>query len=248
MDNIIYKRYEQLRDLKGYTDYRIAKLAGIKGTATISNWKNGKYIPKDDKMQKIANVLEVPCDYLKGNISSIVCPECETNYDPINKQSCIFHEHQHEKYRKAITKYGFCFNSEECRNKMSSDMTIMSDSQKYPIEIVADAYIDYLKTKLSNLLRNSDYCIPYDSFDDYVKTQIVEDTEKNFIDTDLSAFLVNKYNINPAFINENELLFTRISHNNTLIQILKYMEQLNAQQLEVLKIQVKALAEQNIHG
>ena len=51
MGNELYERYEKLRDIKGYTDYKVAKLAGIKGTATISNWKNGKYTPKDDKMQ-----------------------------------------------------------------------------------------------------------------------------------------------------------------------------------------------------
>ena len=40
-----YEKYAAIRDGKGLTDYRVAKDTGI-GTATFSNWKNGKYQPK----------------------------------------------------------------------------------------------------------------------------------------------------------------------------------------------------------
>lgn len=51
-----YENYCIVRDKMGYTDYKVAKETGI-GTATMSNWKNGKYIPKSDKIQKIAALL-----------------------------------------------------------------------------------------------------------------------------------------------------------------------------------------------
>lgn len=54
-----YERYAKIRDSQGLTDYKVSKLAGIKGTATISNWKSGKYEPKFKTMQAIANVLNV---------------------------------------------------------------------------------------------------------------------------------------------------------------------------------------------
>lgn len=51
-----YENYCIVRDKMGYTDYKVAKETGI-GTATMSNWKNGKYVPKSDKIQKIAALL-----------------------------------------------------------------------------------------------------------------------------------------------------------------------------------------------
>lgn len=51
-----YENYCIARDKMGYTDYKVAKETGI-GTATMSNWKNGKYVPKLDKIQKIAALL-----------------------------------------------------------------------------------------------------------------------------------------------------------------------------------------------
>ena len=61
--DVIYKNYSEVRDKLGYTDYKIAKATGI-GTATMSNWKNGKYTPKQDKLQKIADFLDISLDYL----------------------------------------------------------------------------------------------------------------------------------------------------------------------------------------
>ena len=52
-----YERYVVLRDNKGYTDYRVCKLADIE-TATISSWKTGRYEPKLQTLLKIAEVLE----------------------------------------------------------------------------------------------------------------------------------------------------------------------------------------------
>lgn len=56
MKKTAYENYCLLRDKLGYTDYKVAKETGI-GTATMSNWKNGKYVPKTDKIQKIASLL-----------------------------------------------------------------------------------------------------------------------------------------------------------------------------------------------
>ena len=56
MKKTAYENYCLVRDKLGYTDYKVAKETGI-GTATMSNWKNGKYVPKADKIQKIATLL-----------------------------------------------------------------------------------------------------------------------------------------------------------------------------------------------
>ena len=45
----MYKKYAELRDKRNITDYRVAADTGI-STATLSNWKNGNYAPKFDKL------------------------------------------------------------------------------------------------------------------------------------------------------------------------------------------------------
>ena len=58
----MYKRYAQLRDAKGLTDYAVAKETGI-ATATLSCWKNGVYEPKTDKLVVLARFFGVTLDY-----------------------------------------------------------------------------------------------------------------------------------------------------------------------------------------
>ncbi len=59
----MYEIFEKLCNEKGITPYRVCKETGIT-TATISNWKAGRYTPKQDKMQKIAEFLGVTIEYL----------------------------------------------------------------------------------------------------------------------------------------------------------------------------------------
>ena len=59
----MYETFEKLCSEKGVTPYRVCKETGIT-TATISNWKAGRYVPKADKMQKIADYFGVKLEYL----------------------------------------------------------------------------------------------------------------------------------------------------------------------------------------
>lgn len=78
----MYDIFEKLCETNKVTPYRVCKETGIT-TATISNWKAGRYIPKQDKMQKIADYFGVTLDYLltgkefDGNMKSAVQPIAE---------------------------------------------------------------------------------------------------------------------------------------------------------------------------
>lgn len=58
----MYKRYAELRDRAGVTDYEVGKQTGI-ATSTLSNWKAGRYTPKADKIKKLADYFGVSIDY-----------------------------------------------------------------------------------------------------------------------------------------------------------------------------------------
>lgn len=59
----MYEIFEQLCELKGITAYKVSVDTNI-SRSTLSDWKSGRYTPKQDKLQKIADYFEVSLDYL----------------------------------------------------------------------------------------------------------------------------------------------------------------------------------------
>jgi len=59
----MYSRYAELRDSKGYTDYKVAQLTGI-ARSTISDWKRNVSSPNAAKLLKIAKVLDCSIEEL----------------------------------------------------------------------------------------------------------------------------------------------------------------------------------------
>ena len=53
----MYEIFQRLLDEKGITAYKVAKETGI-STATLSSWKKGRYTPKKEKLQKIADMID----------------------------------------------------------------------------------------------------------------------------------------------------------------------------------------------
>ena len=61
----MYSRFERLLKEKGVTAYRVAEDTGV-STATLSNWKAGRYTPKVDKLTALANYFGVSLGYMLG--------------------------------------------------------------------------------------------------------------------------------------------------------------------------------------
>lgn len=59
----MYEIFEKLCKENNVTPYRVCKDTGTT-TATVSNWKAGRYVPKQDKMKKFADYFGVSVDYL----------------------------------------------------------------------------------------------------------------------------------------------------------------------------------------
>lgn len=58
----MYEKLQILLDKTDKTAYQVSKETGV-STATLSNWKNGNYVPKVDKLKKIADYFGVTVDY-----------------------------------------------------------------------------------------------------------------------------------------------------------------------------------------
>jgi len=59
----MYEIFENLMKEHGVTAYKVSKETGI-ASSTLSDWKNGRSTPKQDKLQKIADYFNVTIDYL----------------------------------------------------------------------------------------------------------------------------------------------------------------------------------------
>lgn len=62
----LYRKYAELRDLSGVTDYEVSKQTGV-STSTLTNWKYGRYTPKLDKLLALAKYFNVSVEYFAGN-------------------------------------------------------------------------------------------------------------------------------------------------------------------------------------
>lgn len=58
----MYEKFKRLLELKGVKPNRVAKETGISATF-FSEWKNGDYTPKREKLVKIADYFDVPVTY-----------------------------------------------------------------------------------------------------------------------------------------------------------------------------------------
>lgn len=61
----MYEKFEALLKKYGVTAYRVSKETGVT-TATLTSWKQGKYTPKREKLQKIADYFGVTIEYFTG--------------------------------------------------------------------------------------------------------------------------------------------------------------------------------------
>lgn len=62
----MYKKFVELLQRKDVTPYKVSKETGV-SQQTLSDWKNGKSVPKVDKLQKIADYFNVPIDWFTND-------------------------------------------------------------------------------------------------------------------------------------------------------------------------------------
>lgn len=74
----MYTNFEKLLKLNGISAGKVAAETGIT-PSTFTEWKKGTYVPKLDKLQKIADYFNVTVDYLMG-INRFVVEDIEIEF------------------------------------------------------------------------------------------------------------------------------------------------------------------------
>ena len=77
-----YRNFEALLKMNGTTVYRVAKSTGIPAS-TFTDWKNGRSVPKAEKLKKIAAHFDVSLEYLLDSGESVIAHRATEKKIPI---------------------------------------------------------------------------------------------------------------------------------------------------------------------
>lgn len=61
----MYDKFLKLLENQGVSAYKVSQATGI-SQQTFTDWKAGRYTPKQEKIQKIADYFNVPVSYFYG--------------------------------------------------------------------------------------------------------------------------------------------------------------------------------------
>ena len=81
----MYSNFEKLLKITGVSAFQVAKATKIT-SSTFTEWKHGTYIPKVDKLQKIADYFGVTIDYLMG-VNKFVVDDLEIEFIQIMREA-----------------------------------------------------------------------------------------------------------------------------------------------------------------
>ena len=68
MSQKVGTKLRKLREVKGLSQHELARRLGYSSNSYISNVEKGMFVPTEDKLEKIAQALEVPFEWIQGVI------------------------------------------------------------------------------------------------------------------------------------------------------------------------------------
>lgn len=197
----MYEIFEQLLNERGVTAYRVSKETGIT-TATLTSWKQGKYTPKLEKLQKIADYFGVSIDYLitgnKTRQELYTCPDCGLCYVPTYANDVMEHLKVHDAYKKAVEKFGNLYTNSAINEEIKAKNRNIRDDENSSLEMRYDAELEVLKCLFSRSVKASRYDADHVSYEKYVAMMLANPTYGSRLDSELFEMLKEKFGTLPG--------------------------------------------------
>lgn len=116
-----YEVFEMLCNKRGVKPFHVSKETGV-STATLSSWKTGRYIPKPDKLQKIADYFGVSVEYLRTGKG--------TEKESTSGQKYYFDDETAEKAQELFENPGMRILFDAARDSKPEDLQMAADLLK----------------------------------------------------------------------------------------------------------------------
>lgn len=192
--------YEQIRDIAKSRGYSINKLEQELGFARSSINKFNKNKPSINKLQQIADFLDVSLSDI-ANVSDstlVSCKECGLMYDSSSKKDIEEHAKQHTAWLKATNKFGelYCYAPE--REKLKAEYRNLSHDLSLPIAKRIDAQLKVLRCLFSRSIEDCEFSLDHVPFNTYVAMMLNNDSYKKSIENDVYEALCKKYGTQPG--------------------------------------------------
>lgn len=193
----MYEIFENLLAERNITAYKVAKETGV-STATLTNWKKGKYTPKDDKLQKIADYLGVTLGYLKGiDDYEEVCQICQKHYCPYDSFQVTEHNRYHNRYLNAKKKYGELLFFPEREALKRNTYAILNNEASTDSELI-NAYEKLYWTYFCRSVEYSSFSVYHPEFNAYVPMLLNQDYFTDSMKESVKNSLIEKYGTAPG--------------------------------------------------
>lgn len=199
----MYEIFEKLLKDNNITPYKVSKATGI-ATATLSDWKNGKSTPKQEKLDKIANYFKIDPNIFSPNRNLGYCLECGNKFFMYG-ESEDYHEKEHEKWENAVKNFGFCWPTIVSeRAKAIARNKLLENNLDFDKKF--NANVEIFKALFSRSLTSNDYSLDHVDFNEYASMLLNQNQFKQKIERDIYNELVNTYGISDG-INEGETYY-----------------------------------------
>lgn len=188
----IYDRIQELMDANGEKASDLSKATGI-STGLLSQWKSRMQKPSYQKLLEISKHYNVPVDYLmSGEDAVVLCPDCGIWYNLKSEEDVKRHEKNHQLWKKAASKYGFCWSYALREQKKADARNDIAENNPSETKYTEDRITEF-KALFSRSLEQNDYSLQHVSFEDYVAMLLNQDCWKREIKKSVYDALVNKY-------------------------------------------------------
>lgn len=147
----MYEIFLKLLEQKGVTAYKVGKETGI-AASTFSDWKSGRSVPKQEKLQKIANYFGVTVDYLMTGKEPV---QHYLNREDVNLLRSKIEKLGYTVYNNFSRNYGdsLVVLKEGCEN-------LIAFRNNEILEFINDADSNTLKSTIENRFNEGPYYIP----------------------------------------------------------------------------------------
>lgn len=199
--------YEQIRFIAKQEGYSINKLEQELGFARSSINKYNKNIPSIDKLQKIADFLEVPVEYfIEEEGGLITCKYCGLFYDSSYPEDIEQHKKQHLAWEKATKKFGEIYGNYAIRERIKAKNRNIRDDENNTIDERYDAELKVLRCLFSRSVQASGYDLNHVTFEKYVAMIMHGKKYRKHLGNELYQKIVDNFGTMPG-INDGETYY-----------------------------------------